>query len=274
MTSDERLRLYSDLAKWWPLFSPPAHYVEEAADLLPTLLAATDPAPRTMLELGCGGGSLASHFKGHLTLTLTDRSPEMLAISRTVNPECEHVLGDMRSLDLHREFDLVFVHDAIMYATDAASVRATLATASRHCRPGGAVVVVPDCVTETFEPKTDWGGEDAPDGRGLRYLQWTTDLSRDDNVYDELFAFLLRDADGRVHVDSDHHHFGVFPRASWLDWMEQEGLATTSRMDPWKRDVFLSKKRRDTEDGHEACSSKARRTLDHRPVHGEDRSGE
>lgn len=196
-----------------------------------------------MLELGCGGGSLAWHFKGHLQLTLTDRSPEMLAISRGVNPECEHLLGDMRELDLAREFDLVFIHDAIMYVTDEASVRATLATASRHCRPGGAVVVVPDCVTETFEPKTDWGGEDAADGRGLRYLEWTTDLQPDDNVFDELFAFLMREADGTVHHDSDHHRFGVFPRASWLAWMEQEGLVATSRMDPWQRDVFVGKKR-------------------------------
>jgi hypothetical protein len=48
-----------------------------------------------------------------------------------VNPECEHLLGDMHA-GLNRQFDLVFVHDAIMYATDAESVRATIATASRH----------------------------------------------------------------------------------------------------------------------------------------------
>jgi hypothetical protein len=34
----QQLRLYSDLARWWPLMSPPAEYVEEAADLLPLLL--------------------------------------------------------------------------------------------------------------------------------------------------------------------------------------------------------------------------------------------
>ena len=70
----------------------------------------------------------------------------MLAVSRKLNPECEHVLGDMRSLDLGREFDLVLIHDAIMYATDSASVRASLTTAHRHCRPGGATLIVPDCV--------------------------------------------------------------------------------------------------------------------------------
>ena len=98
------------------------HYVEEAADVLPRIMAAPDAPPRTMLELGCGGGSMAFHLKPHLQLTLTDRSPEMVAVSRSVNPECEHLLGDMRTLNLGREFDVVMIHDAIMYLTDQDSL--------------------------------------------------------------------------------------------------------------------------------------------------------
>lgn len=89
--------LYTELATWWPLLSPPSHYVEEAADLLPQMLEATDGPAQTLLELGCGGGSLAFHLKRSLQLTLTDRSPQMLAVSQATNPECEHLLGDMRS---------------------------------------------------------------------------------------------------------------------------------------------------------------------------------
>src|SRR5215467_12772140 len=118
------MKLYTQLASWWPLVSPPSHYVEEAADLLPTLMETPDAPPRTLLELGCGGGSLAFHLKAHLQLTLSDVSPAMLDQSRQVNPECEHVVGDMRTLDLRRTFDVVFMHDAIMYATDSEAVRA------------------------------------------------------------------------------------------------------------------------------------------------------
>lgn len=240
MTRDAQLRLYTDLAAWWPLFSPPKHYVEEAEDLLPALLAATEPAPRTLLELGSGGGSLASHFKGALRLTLTDRSADMLAVSRTVNPECEHIQGDMRSLDLGRQFDLVFVHDAIIYATTPADVRATMATAFRHCRPGGAAFFVPDCVQETFTPETESDGDDAPDGRGLRYLMWTWDQDPADDTFEVAFAFLLRDEHGHVHVESDRHREGLFPHAAWMSWMRETGFSTTSRRDPWDRDVFLA----------------------------------
>jgi SAM-dependent methyltransferase len=161
-------RLYSDLVEWWPLMSPPSDYVEEAADLWPTIASAPDAAPATLLELGSGGGSLAFQLKPRLRLTLTDRSPAMLAVNRALNPECEHLGGDMRALDLGRRFDVVLVHDAIMYATTASDLQATLATAIRHCRPGGAAVLVPDSVKETFAPVTEHGGQDGSDGRALR----------------------------------------------------------------------------------------------------------
>src|SRR5262245_2435434 len=116
-------RLYSELASWWPLLSPPSEYVEEAALLRALLTGACDPPPRTLLELGCGGGSLAAQLKAHFALTLIDRSAPMLAVCRAVNPECEQVQADMRLVRLGRLFDAVLVHDAIMYALDEESLR-------------------------------------------------------------------------------------------------------------------------------------------------------
>jgi hypothetical protein len=61
--TETQLRLYTDLAQWWPLPSPPSYYDEEAADLLRSLRSAVDAPPRTLLELGSGGGSLAWHLE-------------------------------------------------------------------------------------------------------------------------------------------------------------------------------------------------------------------
>jgi SAM-dependent methyltransferase len=239
MVEDRVPRLYQDLAGWWPLLSPPEEYVAEAQDLLARLSRKVEPDSATLLELGSGGGSLAFHLKRRFRLTLTDRAPEMLAVSREINPECEHLVGDMRSLRLGCRFDVVLIHDAIMYATEPASVQAALRTAAIHCRPGGAVLVVPDYVRETFQPETDHGGHDAPDGRGLRYLEWIWDPDPADDTYLVEYAFLLRSSDGAVFMDFDRHIEGLFSRAQWLRWLAEAGLPAEPETDPWGRDVLI-----------------------------------
>ena len=243
MSPAGRPRLYDELASWWTLLSPPEEYAGEAADLLGRLDAAGARKGATLLELGSGGGSLASHLKERFRLTLTDVSPAMLAVSRTVNPGCEHLAGDMRTLRLDRRFDIVLVHDAIMYATSPDDVRAALGTVAHHCRSGGLVAVLPDHVRDTFAPGTDAGGHDAPDGRGLRYLEWTWDPDPGDETYLVDYAFLLRDADGTVRVEHDRHIEGLFSRSQWIAWLDQAGLTARGESDRWNREVFLGVRR-------------------------------
>jgi SAM-dependent methyltransferase len=242
-------RLYDELAGWWSLLSPPSEYEAEAADLLARLPPPADSAPATLLELGSGGGSLAFHLKHRFRLTLTDLSPGMLAVSQAINPECEHLPGDMRSLRLGRKFDVVLVHDAIMYATEPAEVQATLQTAAIHCRPGGTVAVLPDHIRETFVSQTDHGGHDAPDGRGLRYLEWAWDPDPADNSYIVDYAFLLRAAEGTVSVAHDRHVEGLFSRSQWLRWFAEAGVPAHNLPDPFGREIFIG-----TRSDHDACS--------------------
>src|SRR6202795_1047413 len=137
-------RLYSELAEWWPTFSVPEEYREEAAFFARALTETCDSRPRTVLELGSGGGNNASHLKAHFQMTLVDLSPGMLDLSRTLNPEGEHLRGDMRNMGLGRIFYAVFVHDAVMYMTTEDELRQVIDTAFVHCRPGGAALLMPD----------------------------------------------------------------------------------------------------------------------------------
>ncbi|HWQ25003.1 MAG TPA: class I SAM-dependent methyltransferase [Gaiellaceae bacterium] len=186
--------------------------------------AAVQGPAQTLLELGSGGGNNASHLKRRFACTLTDLSQEMLALSHTLNPECEHVQGDMRTLRLGRTFDAVFLHDAVMYLTTAEDLRAAIETAAVHARPGGVVVVVPDAVRETFAPGVGHGGHDGPDGRSLRYLEWTHDPDPDDTTYEADFAIMLREPGQHVRVVHDQHTLGLFPRQTWLDLLAEAGL--------------------------------------------------
>jgi len=219
--------MYGELADWWPLLSPPSEYAEEAAFYTSRFRDLTDE-PRTLLELGSGGGNNASHMKHAFAgVTLVDRSREMLAISRRLNPDCEHVVGDMRSVRLGRTFDCVFVHDAICYATSPEMLRQVLETAATHCRPGGVALFAPDFVRETFVATTDLGGHDG-DGRGLRYLEWAWDPDPDDTTYIVDYALVLRATDGSVEVRHDRHVEGLFSEDAWLEAMREAGFAARS----------------------------------------------
>ena len=132
-----RLGLYTDLAKWWPLCSSPEEYKEEAGIYRRTLVENSPRRPVSLLELGSGGGNNASHLKRHFQMTLVDLSPGMLRVSRKLNPDCRHVRGDMRTVRLKREFDAVFIHDAIDYMLTLDDLRRAIQTAFVHCRPGG-----------------------------------------------------------------------------------------------------------------------------------------
>jgi SAM-dependent methyltransferase len=234
------LRMYDDLARWWPLLSPPDEYEAEAADLLDRLPRPSGAKQATLLELGSGGGSLAFHLKRHFRMTLTDISGAMLDVSRAINGDCEHLQGDMRSLRLGRQFDVVLIHDAIMYARSPADVRGTLHTAELHCSARGTVVVLPDYLRETFEPGVDCGGHDAPDGRGLRYLEWRWDPDPVDDTYLVHYAFLLREVDGTVRVEHDRHEEGLFARADWLTWFREAGFEAHVSLDSSGREILLA----------------------------------
>jgi SAM-dependent methyltransferase len=215
-----RYRFYADLAPWWPLISPPEHYAEEA-EFLRTLLPA---GAHDLLELGSGGGHNASYLKRGLTVTLVDLSAEMLEVSRALNPECEHLVGDMRTVRLDRTFDAVVVHDAIDYMTTEADLATAIATVAAHCRTGATAVFVPDHVADTFAPYTDHGGTDAPDGRGVRYLEWTVDPDPTDGWITTDYAFLFRHADGRVETAHETHRTGLFERTTWLRLLTEAGF--------------------------------------------------
>jgi SAM-dependent methyltransferase len=214
-------RLYSEFASWFHLLTAPEDYADEAA-LYTRLIAQAIPAAATMLELGSGGGNNASHLKKQFELTLVDRSPEMLELSRSLNPECDHVVGDMRNVRLGRTFDAVFVHDAVAYIVSESELRDVAATAFVHCRPGGAALFVPDFVRERFRELVHHGGHDAG-GRGLRYLQWTRDPDPGDSTYVVDFAYLFSDEAG-VRVEHDTHVCGLFSRRTWLEILTEAGF--------------------------------------------------
>jgi SAM-dependent methyltransferase len=245
------MRLYHDLAAWYWLLDPTEDHADEAAAYQAALEGALGPGQHTLLELGAGAGNNASFMKQRFRCTLTDLSAEMLDLSRQLNPDCEHIQGDMRTLRLGRVFDAVLIHDAIAYMTTEADLRAAAQTAFDHLRPGGAAVFAPDCTRETFCEHTELiendNGETGPEARALRLIEWSWDPDASDGTTRAEYAGLLRHGDEMILVH-DRHLEGLFSRATWMDVLKSVGFEVEvferpiEGDGPYDNDVFLCRK--------------------------------
>jgi SAM-dependent methyltransferase len=231
------MKLYTELAEFWPQMSGPEEFKHEAALFKRVLTKSIKPAPRTLLELGGGSGFVASHLKSRFRMTLVDLSPRMLAISRNLNPELEHIEGDIRTLRLGRTFDTVFVHDSIAHMLTQKDLKAAMKTAFVHCRPGGAALFVPDETRESFTPAADHGGQG-----NVRYVQWTTDPNPKDTTILVDFGILIRDEHGEARVVHERQNHGLFARAVWLRLLRDVGFRPSIVRDTVVRDVFLARR--------------------------------
>ena len=240
-------RLYEEFAPWFHLLTAPEEYAEDASFYLAVLREACDGSFETLLELGSGGGNVASHLKRHLTLTLVDLSPEMLKVSAAINHDVEHVVGDMCSIRLGRLFDAVLIQDAVSYLRTRDQLRQALSSAFCHLRTGGAAIFAPDHIRETFIPTTDCGGYDGEE-RALRYVEWLWDPDPSDDTYVQDFAYLLRQPDGSVHAEHDRHVMGLFGRDTWLEILEEVGFSAKavefnhSEIPPGSHEIFVGAK--------------------------------
>jgi trans-aconitate methyltransferase len=214
--------LYSELTSWYRLVDPHPDHEDEAQAYEAALLRGIIGPAETLLELGSGAGHNAYYLKRRFRCTLTDASPQMLALSSGLNPDCEHIAGDMRSIRLGRTFDAVFVHDAVVYMITEEDLLAAAKTAFVHTRPGGAALFAPDHVADTFRESTELiEGQDGD--RALRCVAWTWDPDPHDSAYVADYAFLLRDG-GDLKAVHDRHVEGLFPEAAWNRVLTQAGF--------------------------------------------------
>jgi SAM-dependent methyltransferase len=214
--------LYRELTPWYRLVDPPRDHLEEAGAFQAQLERVVARPLHSLLELGSGAGHNALHLRRRFTCTLSDLSEPMLALSRELNPGCEHVQGDMRTLRLGRTFDAVLVHDAISYMLSEEDLSAAFRTVFEHLRPGGAAIFAPDCLREHFADGAELLSED--DGaRSMRCVMWQSDPDPSDSTFVVDYGFLFRDGTELTAVH-DRHVEGLFPKATWLRLLEAAGF--------------------------------------------------
>lgn len=238
----EHHRLYSDLARYWPIVSPPEDYAPEAesvrrllARASPSLFSRTRHIRPTLLELGAGGGHLIHHLTPSFDITAVDLSAPMLKHSRRLNPTVTHHVGDMRTARLGRTFNAVLVHDALAYMLTRGDLLKLFRTAKRHIKPDGLLVLMPDYLTENFP-----GHDLSHDHHTTRDEDITTvSLAHDpdprDTTFELVMTFIIRKRGGEKSrrvaspkIIVDRHTCGLFPLSVWQRGLDACGF--TSQM--------------------------------------------
>ena len=115
---------------------------EEWAQYIEEIWRTHGTAPKTVLDLACGTGSLTQILakKGYDMIGL-DISAEMLAIARQKDADILFLQQDMRQFELYGTVDaIVCVCDGINYLTDPADLARVFALVRNYLNPGGLFV--------------------------------------------------------------------------------------------------------------------------------------
>ncbi len=141
------------------------------------------PRAASLLELGCGTGTILAGLGSFESLTGIDRSPEMLSIAREKVPQARLIEADIADFDLGERFDVVIcVFDTLNHLPRFELWQALFACTRAHLDDGGLFIFDVNTVTKIrglaadppffFEAGTVTVAMnvDPPDGDGLS--QW------------------------------------------------------------------------------------------------------
>jgi SAM-dependent methyltransferase len=114
---------------------------QEAAQYVHKLLKANHPKAKSLLELGCGTGSLLSHLSKLYLSTGIDNSPEMLLQAKKKAAKVRFLLGDITKFKLEEKFDtIICVFDTINHITSIKKWEMIFSRVAKNLSPDGIFI--------------------------------------------------------------------------------------------------------------------------------------
>ena len=217
------------------MFSRSAHYYDAlyswkdyAAEnvLLHALIEARTPGARTLLDVACGTGLHLAELQAWYEVEGVDLDPAMVELARERLPGVPVHEGDMVTLDLGREFDVVTcLFSSIGYVVTLDRLHQAAASLARHVAPGGLLIVEPWITPDAWEPAVHALFVDEPD---LKIARMTAPTPAAETVTLE-FEYLVATPAGIEHF-SELHEAGMFTDDDYRGALEAAGLAV--ELDP------------------------------------------
>ena len=129
---------YNSFAPFYDAVVGPRH---DVARYLHAMIRRYAPKATTVLELGCGSGSMLATLSKHYATVGIDSSQAMLSIAKKKAPRAKLVHGDITDFDLKRTFDVVLCpFDTINHVTSFAAWNQIFRNTQRHLAPNGVFI--------------------------------------------------------------------------------------------------------------------------------------
>jgi SAM-dependent methyltransferase len=228
-TTEDRLYRDPDLARFYDLDNPWGPDLDYCLGLA--------AGARSVLDLGCGTGQLASRLAEGRVVVGVDPAAAMLDIARrrAGGRKVTWVRSDARSLRLDRRFDLVCLtgHAFQVFLTDA-DQRAVLSTIARHLAPAGRFVF--DTRNPAAEAWRGWTPErsrrrfEAP---GLGTVEAWNEAEHDASSGIVTYRTHYRTMESRRRFSASSK-IRFTPRATLTALLEEAGLAVEHWLGDWK----------------------------------------
>ena len=219
----EKNRLYNDLAWLWPLWEANEDYNQETEYFSELIKQYARINVKTLLDVGCGGGKHAFHFKRQFSVTGIDISEAMLSQAKKLNPECTFHSKDMRNFDLKTEFDAVFLNDSIAYMTSGKDFNKVFKNAYRNLITGGVMICVAETHKENFTQNQTSVSTSKVEDVEVTFIENSYDPDPEDTTYEATFIYMIR-KHGKLQIEHDSHIVGLFPLDTWRETIKENGF--------------------------------------------------
>ncbi|OPY24054.1 MAG: ubiquinone/menaquinone biosynthesis methyltransferase [Methanobacterium sp. PtaU1.Bin242] len=214
-------QLYKKFAKYYDQIYEKMDHVKECEFIEWAVNQHQNCDGNKLLDVACGTGRHADLLKNRFKIVGVDLNPEMLKIAQNKVLDVEFTEGDMKTLDLKEEFDVIIcMFSAMNYNTTLDELKATLKNFYNHLYEGGILIF-------------DLGINQENWIEGLVSVDTVVDekfkLARicqshlEEGIFNANFVFLIKE-DGKVDFDIDQHKLGVFPIEDVINLMGKTGF--------------------------------------------------
>ncbi|CAN5792829.1 hypothetical protein BH24CHL6_BH24CHL6_13790 [soil metagenome] len=163
MSYQRQAEIY-DLLYEWKLYAAEALRIHEIVD-------ERRPKADSLLDVACGTGRHLEQLRNWYSVEGLDAEPGLVEVARRRLPDVTFHLGDMRSFELGRQYDIVTcLFSSIGYMHTPADLALALTTMGRHLTPAGLLLVEPWLSPETFDPQ-HFGGPLLAEGPDIKVVR-------------------------------------------------------------------------------------------------------